>query len=215
MSEPLPDNARNIFNQAAQGYEDKYMDVSLYEPGLQTFCEQLKPQKARILDIACGPGNISQYLLTQRPDFQVLGIDLAEEMLGLAERNNPSASFQRMDARNIRELQAGYEGIICGFGLPYLSREEAIQLIFDAADLLSLRGTLYLSTMEDSYDKSGWVGPSDGGAERLYTYYHQADYLIGALEKAGFAQIDRSVREYRQNDDSPAQDLILLAQKVK
>ncbi|MFK7923108.1 MAG: class I SAM-dependent methyltransferase [Bacteroidia bacterium] len=213
MSDSQTPNTRAIFNQAALRYEDKYMDVSLYESGLQAFCEQIKTPKARILDIACGPGNISQYLLSQRADFQLLGIDLAEEMLGLAERNNPSASFQLMDARNIRELQSGFDGIICGFGLPYLSKEEAIQLIFDAADLLSLRGTLYLSTMEDDYAKSDWQGPSDGGAERLYTYYHQADYLIEALEKAGFAQINRSVREYRQKDKSPAKDLILLAQK--
>ncbi|MEL7535363.1 MAG: class I SAM-dependent methyltransferase [Bacteroidota bacterium] len=204
-------NAQEIFNQAAQRYEEKYMDLSLYQAGLEAFCEQIKNPKAQILDIACGPGNLTQFLLSLRPDFQILGIDLAEKMLSLAKRNNPSATFQLMNATEISSLPTIYEGIICGFGLPYLSKEEAIQLIFDAADLLRLRGTLYLSTMEGNYESSGFVGSSEDKSQQLYTYYHQADYLIEALQKAGFRQIEQQRREYMRTEGQIERDLILIA----
>lgn len=213
MPESLHQNARSIFNQVAHRYVEKYMDVGAYADGLEAFCEQIKTPNARILDIACGPGNITRFLLSKRPDFQILGIDLADEMLGLAERNNPSASFQNMNATAIKSLRPGYDGIICGFGLPYLSKEEAIQLIFDAASLLTLRGTLYLSTMEGNYAQSGYIGSSEGGDQRLYTYYHQADYLLAALEQAGFTQIAHHIQQSSPKEGQTVRDLIISASR--
>ena len=39
------------------------MDISRYHELLDLFCEQLAKENPDILDLACGPGNISQYLL--------------------------------------------------------------------------------------------------------------------------------------------------------
>jgi 23S rRNA G2069 N7-methylase RlmK/C1962 C5-methylase RlmI len=43
---------------------------------------------------------------------------------------------------------------MCGFCLPYLSKEEAVKLIRDAAAILNPDGVFYISTMEDDYSKS-------------------------------------------------------------
>lgn len=54
---------------------------------------------AAIVEVACGPGNITKYLLNKRPGFKIGGIDLAPNMVELAKVNNPTASFQVMDSR--------------------------------------------------------------------------------------------------------------------
>src|SRR6185295_3669822 len=93
--------AVNIFNKHASKYQDKFMDVNLYAGSFDFFCDAAKKQNAKILEIACGPGNITSYLLNKRPDFKILGIDLAPNMIALAKINNPKADFQLMDCRDI------------------------------------------------------------------------------------------------------------------
>lgn len=171
-----------LFDSLAQLYQDKYMDVSLYHESLNQFCAALPPQ-AEVLDVACGPGNVTRHLLNQRPDLRLLGTDLAPNMIVLAQQNNPEARFQLLDTRNIRELGQPFDGIVCGFGLPYLSREEAVAFIADAAALLRPGGLLYLSTMEDAYTRSGLQTSSTG--QQLYMYFHEATYLRQAFADNG------------------------------
>ena len=128
--------AINVFNKRAVQYQDKFMDVALYHDSFDLFCNSIPKQTAAVLEIACGPGNITRYLLEKRPDFQLLGIDLAPNMLELARSNNPQAEFMLMDGRDILRLNKLFDGIMCGFCLPYLSREEAVKMIGDAARLL-------------------------------------------------------------------------------
>lgn len=205
--------AVKLFDQKAQLYQEKYMDVSLYHDSFDTFCEKIKNQGAKVLEIACGPGNITQYLLQKRPDFQLLGTDLAPKMLQLAKLNNPTAEFQLLNAKKICELGEKFDAIMCGFCLPYLSKEETQILIEDASHILQERGFLYISTMEDDYAASGWKGPSSGEGEKIYMYYHQEDYLTEALKKSGFSIIEVYRKEYPAPDGSLVVDLILIAQK--
>lgn len=205
------EKAVSVFNKLAVEYQARFMDVSLYHDTFDFFCETISTPNARILDIACGPGNITKYLLQKRSDFSLLGIDLAPNMLALAQENNPSARFQLLDAREISKLSHGFDGIMCGFCLPYLSKAEALQLIRDASKLLHTGGILYLSTMEDDYEKSGLKKGSTG--DELFMHYHQADYLTEALLKNSFKllKLDRKVIE---TADAPTViDLVLIAQK--
>lgn len=213
MADRLTEAAVNIFDRHAEEYQTKYMDLAKYHDGLDLFCS-LVPTAPHLLDIACGPGNITRYVLDQHPRAKMLGIDLAPKMLYLARVNNPTATFQLLDCRSIGELPEKYDGIICGFCLPYLSKEESVQLISDAAELLNAGGVFYLSTMEGDDTQSGWVGPSSGGKEKLYMHYHQEDYLTVALLDNGFIirRIDHiPIAEVK---GAAVTDLVILAQKA-
>lgn len=204
---------KTLFNKFAQPYQDKFMDAETYVDTYTAFCERIPAKGAAILEVACGPGNITRHLLAQRPDFKLLGIDLAEKMIDLARINNPDAEFRVMDGRNISELKQQFDGIICGFGLPYLSQEEALLFIREASQLLRHSGVLYLSTMEDDYSKSGFKGSSSGGSDQLYTYYYEADFLTESLHQNGLTLIDLQRRPYPESDGTITTDLFLLAQK--
>ena len=203
--------AVNVFNKCAAAYQDKFMDVSLYKDSLDLFCDSIEKEHADILEIACGPGNITRYLLNKRPGFKILAIDLAPNMLELARSNNPEAEFRLMDCRDIGTLGKMYDAVMCGFCLPYLSKDEAVKLIKDASDLLTDRGVIYLSTMEDDYARSGYQTSSSG--DRLYMYFHQSDYLHSALKGNGFKTINIQHMEYKDADGSKVADMIIVASK--
>ncbi|MCB0846279.1 MAG: methyltransferase domain-containing protein, partial [Bacteroidetes bacterium] len=77
----------NVFDNGAQLYQDKFMNLDLYRNSLDLFCENQKQKDAQILDIACGPGNITRFILSKNPDYKILGIDLSSKMIELAKTN--------------------------------------------------------------------------------------------------------------------------------
>lgn len=200
-----------VFNKLAKEYQDKFMDVNLYSDTFDFFCNTIKKENAEILELACGPGNITRYLLKKRPDFKIVATDLSPNMIRLGKINNPKAEFQLMDCRDIGLTEKKYDAIMCGFCLPYLSKEESLKLIGDASKLLKPSGLIYLSTMEDDYDKSGFKKGSAG--DEIFMHYHQADYLTAALEENGFTILNLNRKEYLIHDGTKTTDLILIAGK--
>jgi 2-polyprenyl-3-methyl-5-hydroxy-6-metoxy-1,4-benzoquinol methylase len=204
-------NSVNIFNKHANLYQDKFMDVSLYGATFDLFCENIMKQNADVLELACGPGNITKYLLNKRSDLKILGTDLALNMIELAKINNSTAHFEIMDCRAIHHLDKKYDAIMCGFCLPYLSKEEAVQLIRDASKVLLPNGVIYISTMEDDYSKSGYRKSSQG--DEMYMHYHEAEYLSKALEDNDFKIIDLQRIVYPASDGTNITDLVIIAMK--
>lgn len=206
--------AVEVFNQNAVSYQNRFMDLSNYHKGLDLFCDAINNPNAKILELACGPGNITQYLLKKHPNYRILATDLAPNMLELAQKNNPSATVQLLDCRKIKSLNQKFDGIICGFGLPFLTKEETIKFIQDAADALNSQGVLYISTMEDEFTKSGYK-TSSTGEYRIYYNYHEAKYLIKALEMNGLDVLDIHRIDFKESDNTITKDLIIVAKKGK
>lgn len=205
--------AVSLFDKLAVGYRDKYMDQTLYDHSFDLFCEQVEQEGAKILEIGCGPGNITRYLLKKRPDFQILGTDLAPRMLELAREHNPKADFQLLDGREIGKVKQTFDGIVSGFFFPYLSKEEVIIFIKEASQRLNENGILYISTMEDDYSRSGPVSPSSGGPETIFMHYHQEDYITEALQNNGFHLVNSMIQDYPVETDPPTKDLLIIAKK--
>ncbi len=201
----------HVFNKWAENYQERFMDVTLYAACLDLLCEKLSKKNAWVLDVACGPGNVSKYLLEKRPDLKITGIDLAENMIGLARKNNPGAEFRVMDCRDISRLEGKFDAVVLAFCLPYLSREESRQLIADAAKILNPGGFIYISTMEDFYSESG-IRKSSDGKDELYQYFYEAETLKKIFEELGFSLVYTDRKRYPGRDGKEIVDLLLLAQ---
>jgi predicted TPR repeat methyltransferase len=202
--------AATLFDKYADLYAEKYMDVGLYADGLDFFCAEL-PATANVLELACGPGNLTKYILDKRPDTRLLATDLAPNMLELAQKYNPTAEIMVLDCRDFVGLHRTFNGIVCGFALPYLDREAAIQLIVDAGTCLEPGGLLYLSTMEDDYSKSGIETSSRG--DKLYMYYHEAGYLTATLTAQQFEIVHLQRKTYTGAKGTEVTDLVVIARK--
>lgn len=203
------------YNVSAKSYQDKFMDMDLYNDTYDTFCHLITKSNAKIFEIATGPGNVIKYILCKRPDFKVFGIDLSSNTIELAKLNNPEAEFTVMDCRDIHVIDTKFDGILCAFCLPYLSKEESLKLITDASLLLEPDGVLYISTMEGDYNKSGYETTSFSGDNRVYVYYHQANFMTACLSELGFEILDFQRKQYPEPDGSFLTDMIFIARKKK
>lgn len=202
--------AVNIFNKCAEQYQEKFMDVGLYVKTLDLFCNNIK-ENGTVLELACGPGNITKHLLHKRPDLKIFGIDLAPNMITLAKTNNPTAEFQIMDCREIGNLQKQYDAILCGFCLPYLTKEETAKLFTNASELLNKDGVIYISTMEDDHANSGFRKGSTG--EEIFMHYYTSEDLIQLLKKNGFNLVEIIHQDYPAQGETKTTDLIIIAEK--
>jgi ubiquinone/menaquinone biosynthesis C-methylase UbiE len=205
--------AVEVFDKGAEAYQAKFMDLKNYHGTFDFFCESVKKENAEILELGCGPGNITHYLLSKRPDFKITGTDLAPRMLELARMNNPAATFELMDCRDILKPGKNFDGLVFGFCFPYISKEDVLQIVADAKKVLNENGIIYISTMEDDYSKSDFKMPSSGVGPAAYIYYHQADYLTEALEKNDFEILELYRIDYPEQDGSTTIDLIIIARK--
>jgi len=207
-------NIAKVFSKYAKIYEDKFMESTVFSDTYDVFLSYLHSNDSAILDIGCGPGNITKYLLDNTPELNILGIDIADEMLLLAKENNPSANFKLMDCNSIHNINTLFDGIISGFCLPYLSKEEVSVFIKNSYQLLNVNGILYISTMEDSYENSKYVGPSSGENEAIYTYYYPENYLKKVLLENGFKILDTiHKKQLIEKNNIEAKDIVLIAKK--
>ncbi|KAA5533695.1 class I SAM-dependent methyltransferase [Taibaiella lutea] len=204
-------HAASVFNELANKYQDRFMHFELYNDTFDLFCDNIPKPNAEILELACGPGNITKYLLSKRPDFNILGTDLAPNMIELAKANNPSAIFQIMDCRAVSTIDKKYDSVMIGFCLPYLDKEETEKLIADTSKILNEGGIVYLSTMEAPYSKSGPEKSSAG--HEIYMHYYMADDLVVMLESNDFEIISLQRKDFLQNDGSTTKDIILIAKR--
>lgn len=201
------------YNKSALSFQNKFMNMDLYNDTYDSFCVMIDKKNADLLEIACGPGNITKYLLAKRPDLKITAIDLSSKMIELAKINNPNVDFQIMDCRDIGTIEKKFDAIMCGFCLPYLSREESARLINDSYKLLRNNGVIYISTMEGDYEKSGFETTSFSGQEKVYVHYHQEDYLREKLIESGFEDIKLQCKNYPEQDGSFTTDMIFIARK--
>ncbi|QFU22442.1 methyltransferase domain-containing protein [Shewanella eurypsychrophilus] len=201
----------STFDKLAERYQDKYMDLSLYGDTFDTFIEQLRLIKATSLfEMACGPGNITRLLHKHLPELSIFATDLSPNMVKLAQINNPTAVIEVMDCRKIAQIDDKFNAIMSGFCLPYLSKDDAKELIEACAALLLPNGVIYLSTMEDDYEKSKYSENSEG--DKVYTHYHQAEHLSKLLKESGFEILKLIHKTSPAQQGSSEKDLFIIAQ---
>lgn len=201
----------DTWNKVAALYQDKFMDLDLYDKTYDFICNSIIKNKAEILEIGCGPGNITKYLLSRRPDFNIFGLDIAPNMIELAKKNNPASNFDVMDIRKIGDLTRKFDGIVCGFCLPYLSYTDCERLISHTKKLLNENGILYISFVEGEPNKSGYKIGSSG--DSVYFYYHSLDKLKAVLNTNLFEELKIFKVEYQKNKIDKETHTILIANR--
>lgn len=199
------------WNKVANIYADTFMDLELYNDSYTRFYQALTTPTSTVLEVGCGPGNVAKYILSQRPLLDWFGIDVAPNMIRLAKQYNPKASFKQMDGRNILSLNASYDGIICGFFLPYITPKEANTFVQDCYKLLHINGIFYLSFVDGKPEDSGYITSSQG--DQMYFQYHLENELNEHLAQVGFTTLHTLSVNYPKRDGSTEVHTIIIAQK--
>ncbi len=199
------------WNKISSLYQDKFMELDIYNETYTIVCNSITKKNAKLLDIGCGPGNITKYLLSARPDFDILGIDSAPTMIELAKKNNPTANFAIMDMRHIDGLTTTFDGIICGFCLPYLSYDDSYKFITDCYNVLNDDGLLYISFVEGDPNKSDFQVGSTG--DRVYFYFYNLNELCVQLTENHFGDLRILKIPYTRKEKNTEIHTIIIAKK--
>ena len=201
------------FDEFALEYAKNFMNIDSYRKHFDRFCDLIEKRQPKILELACGPGNVTRYLKQRFPDSEIIAIDLAPHMIELAKKVVSGVDFKLMDVRDIKLFDLEFDAIMCSFCLPFLSKSDTELLISDCSQKLNKNGIFYISTMEGDESKAGFESTSFSGDSKVYFNYHMQQDLNDSLLKNGFS-IDYSIRQdYCESNGSITIDLIMIAKK--
>ena len=189
------------------------MDMNAYSDSIDRFCNSIDNIQPKILELACGPGNVTRLLKSRFPESQITAIDLAPKMIEIARASLPEVDFMVMDVRDISTISKVFDAVMCSFCLPFLSKSDAEKLISDCAERSVSGGVLYISTMEGNEDRAGFETTSFSGDAEIYFNYHRRYDLENALAKNGFEIIRNELQDYIEPDGSITTDMIFIGVK--
>jgi SAM-dependent methyltransferase len=104
------------FREISAYYDSMYVNDAEYAPEAARVKELLTrhgaPAGADLLVLACGTGGHIPYF---RDDYNVSGLDLSEDMLGLARKKFPEVSFHCGNLIDFK-LDADFDAMVCLYG---------------------------------------------------------------------------------------------------
>jgi len=135
-----------------------------YERWLDRWVDLLHGHKGRALDLGCGPGFDSSFLLGL--GFDVTALDHSKVAVAISEQKNPTATHLVADIRHLREAVRGqFSVIVANLSLHYFNRIET-ESIFSAISQLLVEGGFFAFRV-NAYDEQG--APADRSSWDLIT----------------------------------------------
>ncbi|MEQ8969421.1 MAG: class I SAM-dependent methyltransferase [Coleofasciculus sp. C1-SOL-03] len=122
-----------LYNQS-----EAHKSCQQFLPKLEKLLLPHLPEGAKIFDLCCGTGQITQQLLIR--GYQVTGLDGSEKMLDYARQNAPNAQFILGDARSF-EFPSTFDAVIC--------TDSALNHIMSLEELKSVFSNVYTALKAD------------------------------------------------------------------
>ena len=181
--ENLDGNPVQTFNKNARRYAEKYFDLRDYDKYYEHLIASI-PQAGSFIDVACGPGNVSAFIKRHRPDIEVLGIDMAPNMIEEARARVPGAAFEVCDCTKLESLGKTFDAAAFAFGLSYLPDSAAAQCLSSLHAILKKGSPLLLSTIT-SHNACEKLETSSSG-DSLLMIYRTPEQVQAMVEAHGF-----------------------------
>jgi cyclopropane fatty-acyl-phospholipid synthase-like methyltransferase len=205
--------AVDAFNEHAFSFESKFMNFSNYDTAIESFCTMIPGHAPKILEIGCGPGNVTKRIKKHIPDAQITALDLADTMLSIAKNNVPDVTFIKMDARAINTITTTFDALVASFVTPFFTYDECRAFFKHCSDRLETDGFLYISTMEGRREQCGFEKTSFSGTTEIPFTYYSLPFLVTELEQSGLSVIYSKKQPYMQNGTCVLTDIIIFCQK--
>ncbi len=210
----MMDNNHNnidIYNRHVTAYMNKFMDLDLYKDTFGYLLDVLPPG-GNVLELGCGPGNVIRYIRSKRPDLQLMGIDLAPNMIEAAKKANPGVAFEVSDIRRAGEIDRVFDAVLAPFCIPYLAYADMVEVFTTMRKLTTgKKGIIYLSCMEGLEEKSGFEKTSFTGEDEMYINYYPRTAIEDLIKQNGFAVKQFYTKDYPEADGSVTTDLVYIA----
>lgn len=190
VRESKTDKIKEAYNSGAKNYASYWkVPHDFIEEERSNFVEALD-SNARILDLGCGPGFDSEYFY--KKGFDVTGIDLSEEMIGIASQKISGAKFEVKDMKQLDYSDSSFDGLWSSFSFLHIAKEDAPAVLDKLNRILCPGGILVLalhSPEDSSYQARDITGLSDKDGKQLEAFVQEwkKEEIEELISKAGFS----------------------------
>jgi ubiquinone/menaquinone biosynthesis C-methylase UbiE len=197
------------YNKIADIYSKQYFGDLTDTPYIDKFISLL-PQNAKVLDVGCGPGQFTKYMIGK--GLKVEGIDLSEKMLEIAKSYVPNGKFKLMDMRKLLYKANTFDGLLAAYSLIHIPSKEISDTLKGFRKILKDKGYMLLITQKGKPDKIVPEPLKQG--EKIFINYFTKSRLNKYLTTSGFFR--RAQDEVKTNDPGSISNKIIytIAQRI-
>jgi ubiquinone/menaquinone biosynthesis C-methylase UbiE len=171
----------NIYNSIAKQYAAIFDNDTSDDKHFDTFLSLVK-KGGSILDLGCGTGRITGYF--KNKGYDVVGVDLSQEMLAIAKKNYPDIEFRLCDMRALSIPDRSFDALSFSYSLFHLTKQEAEAVLSQAAHILKKDGVLFLVLQEGTGELFVDEPLLPGG--KIFLSLYEENEITKILEKTGF-----------------------------
>ena len=172
---------QSTFARATAPFIQALLDAAAIGPGV------------RVLDVACGPGDVAAAAMAREATAQ--GLDFSAAMVGIARTAHPKLTVREGDAENLPYPHAAFDAVVSSFGLHHVPRpavalREAHRVLAPggrvaftvwAEPSANIAWQLVFDAIARHGDRSAATTPPPGGS------FNRIEDGLNALQGAGFA----------------------------
>jgi ubiquinone/menaquinone biosynthesis C-methylase UbiE len=210
----MPDyNSESVatFDRNAARYAEKYFSLRDYDSYYQALTAEIPAGPFRFLDLACGPGNVSAYVMAQRPEAEILCVDQAPLMLEEASRRMTGIEVLLADCRDLGAVAARFHAAAFFFGLSYFNDTDAAKVLAELFRVMLPGAPLLLATVAGEPERSGLQVNAAG--DRVFSFLRLRAEIESLVRQAGFTLVQSGTIPSPANASLQSEDVVIMARR--
>lgn len=163
---------KETYDRIAEDWHKDHLHDDWWIQDIDTFIQKL-PYGARVLDVGCGSGVKSKYLIDH--GLKVIGIDISKNLLKIAESEVSQGEFKIFSMEDLDSMAELFDGVFAQASLLHIPKKDAGEMVKKMTRKLLSGGLLYLAVKESREGKPDEEikKESDYGYEyeRFFSYF--------------------------------------------
>lgn len=177
---------QDSYQATAETFTKNVADLAPQE-SIEKFIKLL-PTNPKIIDIGCASGRDAKIFSSLGAN--VVGIDFSSNLIDIAKKNAPEASFQVMDIETMNFPNGSFDGAWAGMSLLHIPKKSILKVLSNIHQLLKPKGIFYLTVKKGK----GEILEKDfryveGNFEKFWAFYEE-DEFKNLLIKAKFKLVE-------------------------
>jgi SAM-dependent methyltransferase len=206
-------DVRESYDCAAEAYAAHLANELDHKPLdrhlLNRFAEEVQ-SRGLVGDLGCGPGHVARYL--HERGVNLLGIDLAPQMVAVARRLNPGLEFRVGDMNRLDLPDAALAGAVAFYSIVHFETPALIKVLHELRRVLAVGAPALVSFHVG--ESLVHVDDLFGARVNLDFRFHAPGHVVKALQDARLPVIEHVEREPYEGDEYPSRRCYLFARAI-
>jgi len=149
---------------------------------------KMLPKKGRVLDAGCGAGVPIAKTLAKN-GFEIVGIDISEGMLELANKNVPKGKFLKKDMTRLDFEGNSFDGAVSFYAIIHVPRERHVKIYEGLHAALKPKGILLACVGINE-----WEAVEEYMGTKMFWSEHSLEKELRIIREAGFEVLSHEVK---------------------